>query len=119
VANDKLSFTHQATAVDKVARASTPASPAGVPPDDDPGGGTPPKPADEDVCATFCHWPCPSGAPCSPNPRLRTGAKFAGEHTRPRVSRSAPSPTAYYFSFTLYRSLFGGDDSLGEDQGTL
>jgi len=47
-------------AVDKVARASSPARPAGVPPDDAPatGGGTPPKPAGEDACATLCHWPC-------------------------------------------------------------
>ena len=51
------------------------------------------------------------------NPRLRTGSKFAGEHTRPRVSRSAPSPTASCFSSTLYGSSFSGDDSLGEDLG--
>jgi len=46
-------------AVDKVARASTPASSSGVPPGDGPapGGETPPKPAGEDACATLCHWP--------------------------------------------------------------
>jgi hypothetical protein len=48
-------------------------------------------------------------ATSTPNPRLKTGAKFAGEHTRPRVSRSAPSPNASCFSCTLYRSSFGGD----------
>jgi hypothetical protein len=58
-----LSLSHYpiTRAVDKVARASSPASSSGVPPGDVSahGGGTPPKPAGEDACATLCHWPCP------------------------------------------------------------
>jgi hypothetical protein len=59
---------HRGGAVDKVARASTPASSSGVPPGDGPapGGETPPKPAGEDACATLWHWPCASGRALPP-----------------------------------------------------